>query len=120
MAVLGVINASGVVLTTGVSVMICVGVGDFNPTCVGVKVKVNVGGAGVAVGLGVREFVAVTCAAGVPAELKDKPPSEHEKDSMAQMRSEYIFFMVLALRSDILSKVQDTYRATWKLLPRIF
>lgn len=92
-----------------------VGVGDFNPTCVGVKVNVSDGVTGVEVGLGVRVFVAVNCAVGVPAELNDKLPSEHEKDNTAQMRSGYIFFMVLALRSDILLKVQDTYRATWQL-----
>jgi hypothetical protein len=100
--------------------MICVGVGDFNPTCVGVKVNVSDGVTGVAVGLGVRVFVAVYCVVGVPPELSDKLPSEHEKDNIAQMRSGDIFFMVLALRSGILLKVQDTYTATWKLPPHIF
>jgi hypothetical protein len=52
-AVLGVISASGVILTTGEAEISCVRVGDFNPLRVGVNVNVRVGVIGVTVGMGV-------------------------------------------------------------------
>ncbi len=88
-------------VNSGVSVMDAVGVGDLNPTSVGVSVNVGVGGAGsvfVAVGSGVSVSVAVGSGVGV-AKMGMNCPMEQEKETSAAMRIRSIFFILLGFLS---------------------
>ena len=95
-AVPGVINTTGGVgLTLGVAVSSGVGVGDFIPTRVGVKVNVRVGVIGVAVGTGVNVFVDVGFGVDVLAGANEKLPTEQANERKAHSKIINIFFMGL-------------------------